>query len=167
MDEGPIAFQEKINIAPGTNAEELFNQFAELAAEKIPDAVLEVAAKGDAIFKEQDASLATYCKMTNREDGRIDFNESADKIMNRFRAYTPWPGIFTTYEGKRLKILDVELSEENVAPGKVLCDKNGILLGTAERALQVNSLQLEGKKALDAKTFILGQPKFCESQLPS
>lgn len=167
MDEGPIVFQEKINIAPGTNAEQLFKQFAELAAKKIPDAVLEVAEKREAIFKEQDASLATYCKMTNREDGRIDFNEGAEKIMNRFRAYTPWPGIFTTYEGKRLKILEVELSDESLAPGKVRCEKDRILLGTSKAALQVNLLQLEGKKALDAKTFILGQPKFCETQLPS
>ncbi|MEK6900538.1 MAG: methionyl-tRNA formyltransferase [Nanoarchaeota archaeon] len=72
MDEGPIAFQEKMRIEAGTTCDELFTQFAELAAKKIPDAILRVAEKGDATFKDQDSAQASYCKMTNREDGRID-----------------------------------------------------------------------------------------------
>ncbi len=167
MDEGPIAFQEKIAIPDDMTCDKLFEAFASLAAEKIPNAVLEVMEKGDAAFTGQDESQATYCKMTNREDGRIDFNETAEKIFNRFRAYTPWPGIFTTYEGKRLKLLEVEKSEEDLTPGKVVCVGGMVLLGTSKGTLQLKSVQLEGKKAVTIEAFLPGQPKFCGAQLPS
>lgn len=167
MDEGPIAFQEKISIPSDMTCDKLFEAFAKLAAEKIPDAVLEVMEKRDAAFTEQDESQASYCKMTNREDGRIDFNESAEKIFNRFRAYSPWPGIFTTYEGKRLKLLDIEKSELSINVGKVIFRDSEVLIGTSKGSLKLKSVQLEGKKAVTIEAFLLGQPKFCDAQLPS
>ena len=167
MDEGPIAFQEKMAIAPHMTSTLLFDEFARLAAEKIPDALMAIAEQGEQIFKEQDESQATYCKMTEREDGRINFQEPAAKIMNRFRAYTPWPGLFTTYLGKRLKILDLEMTEDAIEPGKVKCEKHVILVGTSDGALKLKSLQLEGKTVLHPEAFILGQPAFCSSVLPS
>lgn len=167
MDEGPIAFQEKMTIAPHSTSTLLFDAFARLAAEKIPDALMSLAEQGDGIFKEQDHALATYCKMTEREDGRINFQEPAHQIMNRFRAYTPWPGLFTTYLGKRLKILDLELTNDALEPGKVHCEKHSILVGTSDGSLKLKSLQLEGKTVLHPEAFILGQPAFCSSVLPS
>ena len=126
-----------------------------------------MAEKGDATFKDQDSAQASYCKMTNREDGRIDFNEAAEKIYNRFRAYTPWPGIFTMYEGKRLKLLDITLGEKNLKPGLVHYESGTLIIGTSKSSLQIKLLQLEGKKSASVEAFISGYPKFCESSLPS
>ncbi|MFA4814570.1 MAG: methionyl-tRNA formyltransferase [Candidatus Gracilibacteria bacterium] len=166
MDEGPIAFQFKIKIPAHVSSALLFDDFAQMAAEKIPDAIAQVA-EGVAVFKEQDTGAATVCKLIEREDGRIDFKESAQKIMNQFRAYTPWPGIFATYQGKRLKLLDIEIADEALEPGKVHCTKHEILIGTSDGALKVKLLQLEGKTVLHPEAFIAGQPDFCQSSLPS
>lgn len=167
MDDGPIAFQFKMKIPPHMSSALLFDEFAQLAAEKIPNAVVQVAEQGDPIFKEQDSSSVTICKLIEREDGRIDFKESAQKILNRFRAYTPWPGLFTTYLGKRVKFLDIEVTGDALEPGKVHCYKHEILIGTSDGSLKVKLLQMEGKTALHPEAFIAGQPEFCQSSLPS
>ena len=57
----------------------------------------------------QDAQLATYCKKIEKEDGLIDWSKSAKEIYKRWQAYTPWPGIYTMYEGKRLQLERVSL----------------------------------------------------------
>lgn len=167
MDTGPIAFQFEMKIPPHVSSALLFDEFAHLAAEKIPDAIIKVAEQGASVFKEQDEAGATTCKLIEREDGRIDFKESAQKIMNRFRAYTPWPGLFTTYQGKRVKFLDFEVVDQALEPGKVYCEKHDILIGTSDGALKLKLLQMEGKTALHTEAFIAGQPEFCQGSLPS
>lgn len=167
MDDGPIAFQFKMKIPAHMSSALLFDEFAQLAAEKIPDAVVLVAEQGESVFKEQDASGVTICKLIEREDGRIDFKESAQKILNRFRAYTPWPGLFTSYQGKRVKFLDIEVTGDDLEPGKVHCNKHEILIGTSDGSLKVKLLQMEGKTTLHPEAFIAGQPELCQSSLPS
>ena len=108
-----------------------------------------------------------FVKKIEREDGRIDFKKPAGEIFRQFRAYLSWPGIFTTYQGKRLKLLELEPVSDVLEPGKVHCDKHSITIGTSDGSLRVKRLQLEGKNPLYAEQFILGQPQFCEAQLPS
>ncbi len=167
MDEGPIAAQYKLRIEPTMTSELLYKAAAELSAKQLPDAILDVAAKGDAAFINQDESKASYCSMIEREDGRVDFNHTADEIYNQFRAFTPWPGIFTEYKGKRLKMLEIEKSEKSLRPGEVSCEKSSVFIGCKDGSLKINSLQLEGKKTMDVKSFNLGQPDFCSTVLPS
>lgn len=167
MDEGAIAAQFEIPIDETMTAETLYAAAAKLAAQKLPGAILEIAEKGQQAFTEQDASKATYCAMIERENGRVDFNKSVTEIYNMYRAYTPWPGVFTDYQGKRLKLLNIEKASRTLKVGEVACDKDELLIGCKDGSLKVTTLQLEGKKALDAKTFSLGQPEFCSSVLPS
>ena len=167
MDEGPVASQVKCPVPAHATSAFMFEEIGKLAAEKLPDAIFQVGQQGEAIFKAQDESQATLCQKIEREDGRVNFQEPARQILNRFRAYTPWPGLFTTFEGKRLKFLDVEVVNEVLEPGKIRCDKHDILIGTSDGSLKVKQLQLEGKKAMHTEMFILGQPTFCSGSLPS
>lgn len=167
MDTGPIAFQVSYEISPHVTAGFLFDDLAVLAAKTIPEAILEVQEKGTSIFREQNEGQATFSKLIEKEDGRLDFQRSAHKLFNQFRAYTPWPGVFTTYRGKRLKFLDCEWSDRALEPGRVHCEKHELWVGTTDGALRVKQIQLEGKDPLHVDAFIRGQPEFCSSFLPS
>lgn len=89
--------------------------------------------------QEQDHSKATYTKKLTRNDGRIDWNREAEYIERQVRAFTPWPGVFTFWKGKRVKIL-----KAHVEQGKLVIDE----------------LQLEGKKPTTLRDFLLGYPDF-------
>ncbi|MFA6024668.1 MAG: methionyl-tRNA formyltransferase [Candidatus Gracilibacteria bacterium] len=167
MDDGPIAFQEKVEIPAHSSSVLMFEEFARLAAEKIPGALLNIVKNPAFKFVEQDEASAVKCFLIERDHGRIDFKESAQKILNRFRAYQPWPGLFTSYLGKRIKVLDLELSDAVLEPGKVSFHGHELLIGTFDGALKVKLLQMEGKKALHPEAFILGLPDFASATLPS
>ncbi|OGJ45042.1 methionyl-tRNA formyltransferase [Candidatus Peregrinibacteria bacterium RIFCSPLOWO2_02_FULL_48_14] len=168
MDSGPIANQEPLNIPNHSTINTLFELLGNLAAEKVPDWTFTLAQKKpEEQFCEQDHSKATFVKKIEKEDGRLDFQKSAEEIFRQFRAFISWPGVFTLFKGKRLKLLELEPSSDVLEPGKVHCDKHSITIGTSDGSLKIKRLQLEGKNALYAEHFILGQPEFCSAELPS
>ncbi|MFT7184238.1 MAG: methionyl-tRNA formyltransferase [Oceanicoccus sp.] len=152
MDAGPFAFQDKVSIDGVTTAGTLHDQLAELAAKLVPDHLKSISANPDQ-FTEQNESQASHCSKITREDGFVDFKSNSELIVRQFQAYSPWPGIWTTFKGKRLKILDCKISDNEA--GLVI---NGV---------EILKLQLEGKKPLLAKDFLLGQSDFSSESLPS
>jgi methionyl-tRNA formyltransferase len=162
MDAGPVAQQFRIQIDNTMCAEDLHDGLAALAAEKIPDEL-----SAEMTFAEQDPSGVSYCKKILRSDAYIDFSDSSEIIFRKFQAYTPWPALWTRFNGKRLKILDLITSEKNLAVGEISIDEARIFVGCAEGSLELLSLQLEGKRAMKAQEFIVGQSEFSEAHLPS
>lgn len=63
----------------------------------------------------QDNTLATYCSKIEKEDGLIDWKKSAKNIYHMWQSYTPWPGIYTTYDNKRLLLEEVSYISESVS----------------------------------------------------
>lgn len=166
MDAGPVAGQIHYKIQEHCTSATLFDELGLEAAKFVPD-LMEKIAKDPAIFKEQDSAGITVTKKIEKDDGRMDFTKSAKEIFRQFRAYMPWPGIFTTYEGKRLKLCEIEPCDEVLEPGKIHCEKHFLYVGTSDGALRVKQVQLEGKKVLYVDQFIIGQPEFCSASLPS
>ncbi|MDD4859831.1 MAG: methionyl-tRNA formyltransferase, partial [Dehalococcoidales bacterium] len=120
----------------------------------------------------QDDSRATYTKPFTKEDGQIDWRRPAIEIGRRIRAFNPWPGCYTTWQGKQLKIIAaVPLTGINVSAqsGQVvnLGQGNGLGIGTGDGVLNISELQLEGKRAVSAGDFLRGQRNFIGSVLPS
>lgn len=167
MDDGPIAFQEKISIEPHQSSQILFESIAQRCAQIVPDALAKIFEQGASAFVEQDSAQATICKLIRREDGLIDFKEPATTLLNRFRAYTPWPGLYTTYQGKRLKLLDFSVASLALEPGMVRYENHHLFIGTSDGALDVRLLQLEGRSTLHPEAFIAGQGGFHGTSLPS
>lgn len=165
MDAGPVAFQDRISIDGEMTAGDLHDALANLAALKVPDHIS--ALSKDPQFNEQDESLATHCGKVSREDGFLDFEESALATSRRFRAYSPWPGVWTRLNGKRLKLLSLTPVERDLPTGSILVEEGHLYIGCSEGAIQVHKLQLEGKAPLLTKDFLLGQSDFDASTLPS
>lgn len=167
VDTGDIIKQEKVSILPDDNSqtltEKLSKKGAELLLKTIP---LWIEQKIEPI--PQDSEKATFCELIEREDGRIYWTVPATEIYNRFRALTPWPGIFTYYESgsglTRLKLISIKLQKTNPLEkhkeGEVFELGDDIGVQTSEGVIILKEIQKEGKKAIDAKSFINGQPDF-------
>ncbi len=155
MDHGPLLAQEKFYIDPDDTYQTVSTKMTPaintLLIQAIPRFI-----SGDIKPQPQNESLATFSKMLTREDGKIDWQNSANTIYNQYRALTPWPGIWTIWNGKRLKLLGIKKTAEVLLPGQVKVDADRLLIGTGQGSIEVFELQLEGKKIMDTKTFISG-----------
>jgi len=115
---------------------------------------------------EQNHANATYTKIISKEDGKIDWNKTAQEIYNKFRAFYPWPGIWTTWNGKMVKITDCLPSavvQPGPLPGAVL--NGGFIACGGGTSLQINKLQLEGKTETDINSFLNGYKNFVGSSV--
>jgi len=158
MDAGDILLQEKIPILPDDDAQSLHDRLANLGARMIGETI-NLLHKNALHPQPQDHSRASYAPMLKKEDGRIDWQRQAGDIAHQIRGMTPWPGCYTFWEGRFLKIhraRPVDASEDAV-PGTVLgISREGILTATGSGALLLMEIQLEGKKRMGAEEFLRG-----------
>ena len=103
----------------------------------------------------------------NKDEAFEDFHRTGEEVFHRYQAFTPWPGLWTRFKEKRLKLLKLISSAKKLSPGQVLVEEGKIWIGTTTSAVQILSLQMEGKSALSASDFLRGTPDFKTSTLPS
>ena len=160
MDAGDIVLQRRMPIDPDDTAASLTPRLAELGADLLMEALAGIRA-GTAARYPQAHEEATVVHKLEKEDGRIDWTLPAATIRNRVRGFNPWPGCFTTVDGRLVKIwkADVLPGGEAVAPGTVLrCDGAGPVIVTGEGTLRLAEVQPEGKKAMSGTAFLCGHP---------
>ena len=143
VDHGPILAQEEFVIPKDITHEELHVKLGEIGGELLVKTI-PAWIQGKIVSTKQDHSKATYTKKLSREDGEIDWSQPPEYIERQVRAFTRWPGAFTFWKGKRVKILKTHIKE-----GKLVIDE----------------LQLEGKKPTSLREFLLGHKDFLESIL--
>jgi len=154
MDTGPVFARGSVPISPAATAPDLYGTLAALGASLLEQHLLPFLA-GERPLVAQPAQGVTMAPMIKKDDGRLDFTRPAAVIERRLRAFTPWPGLFTTFAGQGLKLLQVSVRGGQGKPGEVLAaDKTGIEVACAEGSLQLLQLQPEGKRAMDAAAFL-------------
>jgi len=166
MDAGPVFSFSEVAIRADHNAENLRSEMADWGAELLAQTIPGIY-DGSIESTDQDDSEATYCPKIERSSGEIDWAiESAEMIDNKRRAYYPWPGIFTTYKGKRLKIHKTGvLAGTGREIGLVFSLDESIAVMTKKGLLVLESVQIEGKGAMDIQDFVRGYPDFVGSVL--
>jgi methionyl-tRNA formyltransferase len=159
LDTGDMLLKRELEILPNDTAITLAPRMAAMGAELLVE-TLEGLASGSIRPVAQDDAQATLAPILKKEDGQIDFSRPAREIHHRLRGFQPWPGAFTQYRGKTLKIVSAEPASANleVAPRELYLHGSDQLLvgcggGTLLALLQ---LQPEGKKAMAARDFISG-----------
>jgi len=164
LDTGPIIYQNQIKIC---QTDEFFTLEKKLLSltKKILKNSLRGYLNGKLKPIDQDDNVAVLCGQFNKEDGEIDWLNSAESIYNLYRGLIAWPGIWTIWEGKRLKLLNIKLNTASIKPGLVKIIDNRLFIGTGQGSIEVLKLQLEGKKPLDTKRFINGFKKIDNSNL--
>lgn len=157
LDTGDIVFQKKIGIEDNDTAEDVFKKLISIGGDFLINA-LDNIEKGNFTLSKQDESLATYAVSFNKEDGLINWNETAINIHNKIRGLQPWPVAFTFLKGKRIKIYSSLIVQCRGEAGKILkIENDGIIVGTKDAAIKILELQEEGKKRLKANDFLRGK----------
>ncbi|MEZ0344528.1 MAG: methionyl-tRNA formyltransferase [Caldimicrobium sp.] len=159
MDTGPILLQKRLLIEEEDNAQTLLQKLSELSVPALKEA-LDLWKEGKLKPEPQSNEGVSYAPLIKKEDGFFTFEEPAELIVRKLKAFYPWPGIFTKYKGKLLKLYSAKVVsfEGEAKPGEVLkIDKEGILVATSRNALLLKEVQLEGKKRVSGFEFALGQ----------
>ena len=153
LDSGPICNQYPINILENENSEELANRLSTLASEKIMENIDNIF-EGKAIFKEQDDNKSTYAKKIEKNEGKINWEDSAEVIIGKINGLYPNPGAWFMFNGERYKILRAEISYTKGKAGLVLSQYLDVACG--ENAIRILEIQRQGKKVQKSKEFLLG-----------
>ena len=158
IDTGDILSKVIVPIDKKETAESLFVKLEEAGANLIVE-TLEKLEKGEITPVPQDDSQASYVKMMKKSLGKIDWSMDAAAIERLVRGLNSWPSAYTFYEGKSLKLWKCDVLEESCVetPGTIVrVNKDSIDVATGNGVLRILELQLEGKKRMDTKSFLLG-----------
>ncbi len=155
LDTGPILLAQVEPVAPEETAADLFVSLAEIGA-KLMVRTLDGLASGSVIPIAQDHSAATLAPILTREDGRLDFRLPARELLNRWRGFQPWPGVFTTLRGKKLTLHRLAMGPEQIAPGVIKVEDDRLFVGCAASTLEILEVQVEGKAKITAAAFLRG-----------
>jgi len=161
MDAGPIMMQKAVPIGVNDTIVTLEEKLALLAGELTVEA-LELIGRNKYALKQQDAKQVSFSPKLKKEDGLIDWNEPAADIHNLIKGCFNWPGAFTYYKGKLLKIYSAEViglesQKARRSPGEIVqIDKHTMIVATGKDSLAIKELQIEGRRRMPAYEFIAG-----------
>ena len=167
LDTGPIIRQRAMPITPQHTGQSLTAELsfmgADLLIETLPDWL-----DGKITPQPQDDALATLARRIKKEQGLLNWRQSAVQIDRQVRAFFPWPGAFTHWQGKTLKVLSVAAAAdwaEDLPPGRVFKLGKEIAVAASQGAIILQQIQPAGKRPMSAKSFVAGAAKFIGSQL--
>jgi methionyl-tRNA formyltransferase len=158
LDTGDILLQKEMAIRPEDTALTYAPRLAELGADLIVETLHGLGDKTITPVP-QDHAQATLAPILKKEDGLVDFSRTAIEINNRLRGFQPWPGAYTLFRGKSLKLIAARSEDAlaNLAPGELRTGDEKLFVGCGARTvLELLQLQPEGKKAMAAREFING-----------
>jgi methionyl-tRNA formyltransferase len=159
LDAGDIIAQEKMRIDDDEDAAQLRKRMA-LVGAKLLVKVLDKRPLGQFSLSPQDEASVTLAPKLTKEMGKIDWKNQARSMVDQVRGLQPWPGAYTFYNGKMLKITQAQISTEDIgrsSPGQVIkVGKNGFHVACADKALLIKEVQPEAGKVMPAQSFAAG-----------
>jgi methionyl-tRNA formyltransferase len=162
LDTGPILTQRAIPVAPDETGASLHDKLAVLGGDLLLD-TLPGYLDGSITPQPQDDAQATLAPRIRKDEGHIDWSAPAQAIDRTVRAFTPWPGTFSFWDGKLLKIVAGSVAREataHAAPGTVVSNHGALAIATGDGLYLPTRLQLEGRAAASAAEFVNGYPQF-------
>jgi len=161
MDHGPILSQQSINISTDETTTSFMKKVVDVAGPLLKETLKKYVA-GFIHPQPQIETNATYCKLLTRQDGKMNWNDTAAQIDQLVRAHTPWPASWT--EGLfhnhtlRLKLLKVHIGfpTQNHPIGTIFSQDNRLYIATGQGTIEIDEIQPEGKSVLTAKVFLSG-----------
>lgn len=156
LDSGDMLLVKRCEIGDCTCGE-LTKKLSLLGADAALEAV-ELLEKGDRQLLMQSEADVTFCKKISKSDAKLDFNESANAVYHKVKAFSPEPAAYCQFNGSPLNILDCQLIEAHGKCGEVVAaDKRGILVACVEGGILITNLQPSGGKVMRACDFVNGR----------
>jgi methionyl-tRNA formyltransferase len=166
LDTGPVYICRSTPIHQDDTAATLHDRLAHMGSDLL-DQHLDDILNGRLIARPQNDDDVTHAPLIKKEDGRLNWHHAAAELERRIRAMTPWPGAFTTWQGKNLKIQQAALFTvgDMGEPGRVVAVQDTAVVLTGDGGLQLQNVQLQGKRSMPITDFLRGQPDFIGSNL--
>ena len=165
LDTGPMLRQRAIPLAPDETGASLHDKLSELGGDLLIE-TLPGYLDGSIQPQPQDDSLATLAPRIQKEEGHIDWTQTAPQIERTVRAFTPWPGTFALWNGQQVKILGGHVVDGSAAPGQVVNARGeAAAIGTGAELYVPDRLQLQGRKPVTLREFLRGYDQFIGAQL--
>jgi methionyl-tRNA formyltransferase len=159
LDTGDILLQKEIVILPEDTTLTLSPKLSEIGAELMAE-TLDGLTEGRITPRKQEEQHASFAPILNKEDGLIDFRRKAIDVWNRMRGFQPWPGVYTTFRGKKLSLTAAQPSQDNslrLVEGELAVSSGRLLAGFAGNThLELLEVQPEGRRRMAAKDFLNG-----------
>lgn len=172
MDTGPVLAQDRLAIAPDDTTESLGSRLADMGATRLIKMLPHwLAGEVAPVPQEELPGTASTCRLIHKEDGLIDWSMPAIQIERMTRAYTPWPGAYTLWQGQPFRIHRVTAAPAEggntpvAEPGTVIRSGSAILVVTGSGLLRLEEVQPAGKRAMAAGDFANGARNFTGSVL--
>ena len=153
LDAGPVMQQDKIKINENIDSLTLSKVLSQLGAKSILKAIKKIS-NGEEIFQEQNHDQATYAKKILKEEGHINWSQSAKMILAKINGLNPNPGAWFEYHKQRYKVLKAKIVNKNGDFGKTLDDN--LTIACKEQAIKVLEIQKAGKNKQTINQFLLG-----------
>ena len=156
LDTGPMLLAQVVPVAPEETAAALFLSLAAIGAELVVQTLTGLE-NGSVTPIEQNHAAATLAPILTRDEGRLDPARTARQTYDRWRAFYPWPGAFTTWRGKKFIVHALSVAEGHAPPGELRIEDQTLFLGCADNTLlRLEEVQVEGKARMAAADFIRG-----------
>lgn len=159
LDTGDMLLKTQTPIGENETTGELYERLAVIGADCLSDTIKLLQKDGLTPVK-QDDSQSSYACMLNKQMGKLSFSKPAKQVHNLIRGLSPWPGAYTSIDGKILKIHRARVADAvnfaNAEPGTLL-DKKRFIVACSDGAIEFLEVQLEGKSRMDAKAFLNGK----------
>lgn len=160
LDTGDMLLKRSVELSPKETGDSLHDKLMHLGAELIVEALSKLE-KGKLVPEKQKDELSSYAKKLTKAMGQIDWSKDAVSLERWIRGLNSWPSAYTFFGGKTLKIWEAQVTEENGAqkaePGQVVSvSRESFTVACGQGELQILSLQLEGKKRVSTREFLLG-----------
>lgn len=164
LDTGPMVLQRSIAITEDETGATLHDKLAKLGADLLLEALPDFLS-GKILPQPQPQVGITYAPMVKKEEGNIDWSRPAVEIERLIRAFTPWPGTYSSWKNQPIKILGGKAISGEEKQGVIIKTTTGIAVGTGTGLLKLVTVQLAGRKAMSVEEFIKGQADFVGATL--
>lgn len=158
IDTGPVYTRREVKIDAEDTASSLEKKLSEVGANLLIDTLPGILS-GALVAEPQEDSKATYAAMLHKEDGLLDFNQSAESLCLKIRAYYDWPGAYFLKGNEKIKVRKaLALRESHLYPGQFGRKEGYPLIGTVSGAVQLVELQPPGRTWMDGRDYLRGNP---------
>jgi methionyl-tRNA formyltransferase len=155
LDTGDMLLKWETEIGGEETAAELSERLAVAGAtllEQTRDGLLSITPEP------QDDAHASYAPVLKKEDGHVDWSNPSREILNRIRGFTPWPGCYGFLRGARLHVWRAREADLKLSPRMMRAEQRRLFVGCGDGSVEFLEVQLEGKKRMDAASFLNGFP---------
>jgi methionyl-tRNA formyltransferase len=164
LDTGPMLTQRAVAIAPDETGQSLHDKLALLGADLLVE-TLPGYLGGSITPQAQDDARSTYAPMIKKDEGHIDWRQSAAAVERLVRAFNPWPGAYALWNGQTLKVHSGAIGTGTADPGAVITDGERVAIGTGAGLFYPHIVQLAGRTPLTVTDFVRGRQDFTGSRL--